>query len=518
MNRETQKKHVETVQLSAELLQHVMSFFISDDTTMIDGTTLRSASRVNKTWKNVIEMKELWRPKKAVQCHCTKSNNSDHNDDLDKKNKSTNQPTNICVKPAVRRPSIHRSLRIKEKCGDGRCEETTTTLPTLMGFVNEKRITNGPEKLTFQVRQRSTGQRWILSISENGEHSESLLRELYRGHLELEDDFLSSNTDHNTTSICGVTYWGGRVVRWYRPIVDNYVRKEIHMPSNRNKKCINKYLRQEQQQWNNTHTISQLRRPPPSIWAVLVDWMAQICECFDLSYETMALATYIFDKYIVSSTSWSRFRRFSQLVLGTSINLSCKTQNSTGFPIFTQRDVIFCADVIFSEDDVLMMERDILHHLGWKLAIPTPLDFIDIFLSSHVRQHPTYPSKVRSMCIYISELILQTDISLRCRPSLIAAATIILAQFVLRDEFINDTTPFLWSEELERTTSVCFSEITQLVISITRAINQIQTAYPELTVINLRHKKEHRHEVAKTSVPVLSSTTALQQYKQQTRL
>lgn len=181
--------------------------------------------------------------------------------------------------------------------------------------------------------------------------------------------------------------------------------------------------------------------------------------------------------------------------------------NVASAPLLNPRDIALCADNTFSEQEVLLMERSILSHLRWKLAIPTPLDFLNICLNA-VAEDCCVP--IRAMSVYILEMALQTDIILRYRPSIVAGASIVLAQVSLREKCKGNIR--LWPDELERLTSISFEEVAEATLNISRAINHVRLAFPQLSVIKRRYEKLRMNEDGEQSIPVLASIMVLKKY------
>jgi len=170
-----------------------------------------------------------------------------------------------------------------------------------------------------------------------------------------------------------------------------------------------------------------------------------------------------------------------------------------------------CGQQLFLDQDVLLMERSILNHLGWKLAIPTPLDFLHVFWDTDGEEHCKAPPVIRSMSTYILEIVLPTDISFRYCPSIVAKASMLLAHFALREEHNTGASSF------EMLTSMSpFAEVAEAAVSISGAIHQDRVACPQLSVIKRRYEKLQWHAVGKTPIPVLTvrSIAALEHFRQ----
>ena len=102
---------------------------------------------------------------------------------------------------------------------------------------------------------------------------------------------------------------------------------------------------------------------------VIVDWMAELVECFDLDDRTFFQAMLLFDRYtsVVASNNNTRrsiHRKYYQLIAGSCVLLASKCNHV----IVTEKDIVFCCDNVFTTEQVLSTETEILQQLDFKLV------------------------------------------------------------------------------------------------------------------------------------------------------
>lgn len=150
--------------------------------------------------------------------------------------------------------------------------------------------------------------------------------------------------------------------------------------------------------------------------AILVDWLVEVHMKFRLVPETLFQCINIIDRYC----SQVKVRRSKlQLVGVTALLIACKYEEIYPPEV---RDCVYITDSAYSSEEVLDMEQDIVHKLGFRLTVPTAYPFLQRFLKL-MKASPL----VRHAASYYTERTLQEHDMLRYRPSLICASAIVLA-------------------------------------------------------------------------------------------
>lgn len=166
---------------------------------------------------------------------------------------------------------------------------------------------------------------------------------------------------------------------------------------------------------------------------VLVDWLSEVVDEFELRQATLYLAVSVLDRYL----SLQPVPRAQLQLLGVTCLWIASKFEDTNPP--SLQEVIEITDHSYAADDVLRMEALVLAQLEYQLAVPTSLTFLHQ-LVSHVqedlsRSSPFYQdpaeaeSEVRLMhtAEYLLELALLTPDTLRYKPSVIAASALQLS-------------------------------------------------------------------------------------------
>ena len=150
--------------------------------------------------------------------------------------------------------------------------------------------------------------------------------------------------------------------------------------------------------------------------AILIDWLVEVHMKFRLVPETLYLCVNIIDRYC----AMVQVKRTKlQLVGVTALLLACKYEEIYPPEV---RDCVYITDRAYTSTEVLDMEQDIVHKLGFKMSVPTAYPFLQRFFTvvkaSKLVQHAS---------AYYTERTLQEHDMLKYRPSVICASAIILA-------------------------------------------------------------------------------------------
>jgi len=160
--------------------------------------------------------------------------------------------------------------------------------------------------------------------------------------------------------------------------------------------------------------------------AILIDWLVEVHMKFRLVPETLYLCVNIIDRYCgLVQVKRSKL----QLVGVTALLIACKYEEIYPPEV---RDCVYITDRAYQSNEVLGMEQDIVHKLGFKITVPTAFPFLQRFFTmvkaSKLVQHASS---------YYTERTLQEHDMLKYRPSVICASAVILAlnhpQYAMED-------------------------------------------------------------------------------------
>ncbi|OIT38355.1 PREDICTED: G2/mitotic-specific cyclin S13-7-like [Nicotiana attenuata] len=175
--------------------------------------------------------------------------------------------------------------------------------------------------------------------------------------------------------------------------------------------------------------------------AVLIDWLVEVHQKFELNPETLYLTINIVDRYLaVKSTS----RRDLQLV-GISAMLIASKYEEIWAP--EVNDFVCISDKSYTHDQVLAMEKEILGQLEWYLTVPTPYVFLARFIKASLPD-----SEIENMVYFLAELGLMNYATIIYCPSMIAASAVYAARHTI------NRTPF-WNETLKLHTGFSESQL-----------------------------------------------------------
>ncbi len=150
--------------------------------------------------------------------------------------------------------------------------------------------------------------------------------------------------------------------------------------------------------------------------AILVDWLIEVHMKFRLVPETLYLCINIIDRYCMKV----KVRRAKlQLVGVTALLIACKYEEIYPPEV---RDCVYITDSAYQREEVLNMEQDIVHKLGFRITVPTAYSFLQRYLKLLKA-----PSMVRHAACYYTERTLQEHDMLCYPPSLVCAAAVVLA-------------------------------------------------------------------------------------------
>ncbi|XP_050235360.1 G2/mitotic-specific cyclin S13-7-like [Mercurialis annua] len=198
--------------------------------------------------------------------------------------------------------------------------------------------------------------------------------------------------------------------------------------------------------------------------AILIDWLIDVHQKFELSRETLYLTINIIDRFLSVKTVP---RRELQLV-GISATLVASKYEEIWPP--EVNDLVCISDRAYSHQQVLSMEKTILGKLEWILTVPTHYVFLARFIKASI------PDKqMENMVYYLAELgIMHYDAVMYC-PSMVAASAVYAARCSLKKSPV-------WTETLKLHTGYSESQVKNCGVLLAflhskAAENKLQTVY-----------------------------------------
>ncbi|XP_048454068.1 cyclin-A1 isoform X3 [Rhincodon typus] len=178
-----------------------------------------------------------------------------------------------------------------------------------------------------------------------------------------------------------------------------------------------------------------------SMRSILVDWLVEVGEEYNLQTETLYLAINYLDRFL---SCMSVLRGKLQLV-GTAAMLIASKYEEIYPPEIDE--FVYITDDTYTKKQLLRMEHLLLKVLSFDMTVPTVNQFLTQFLKEEgidgqmvgVRLGNSEIWKIlnkRQFIWYIAELsLLEADVCLKYAPSLMAAAAYCLANYTINNAF-----------------------------------------------------------------------------------
>ncbi|KFK40138.1 hypothetical protein AALP_AA3G335700 [Arabis alpina] len=154
--------------------------------------------------------------------------------------------------------------------------------------------------------------------------------------------------------------------------------------------------------------------------AILIDWLIEVHDKFDLMNETLFLTVNLIDRFL---SKQGVMRKKLQLVGLVALLLACKYEE-VSVPVV--EDLVLISDKAYTRKDVLEMEKTMLSTLQFNVSLPTQYPFLKRFLKAAQAN-----KKCEILASFLIELALVEYEMLRFPPSLLAATAVYTAQCTL---------------------------------------------------------------------------------------
>merc|ERR1712141_383323 len=219
----------------------------------------------------------------------------------------------------------------------------------------------------------------------------------------------------------------------------------------------------------------------PKMRAVLVDWLIQVHQQFNLLQETLYLTVAILDRFLQDHASKIE-RKQLQLVGVASMFIAAKYEEMYAPEI---GDFVYITDRAYTESQIREMEMRILDTLGFDLGRPLPLHFL-----RRNSKAGNVDALTHTMVKYIMELTLVEYKMAHWKPSLVAASALALSLKVLDQD--QKSLSQLWSPTLVHYTSYKLSEISDTVAKLATLVLTTSRAPENSKLLAVRKKYEDK--------------------------
>lgn len=221
-----------------------------------------------------------------------------------------------------------------------------------------------------------------------------------------------------------------------------------------------------------------------SMRTILVDWLIEVQENFELFHETLYLAVQITDRYLAHRDVR---REYLQLVGATSMLIAAKFEELSP-PLVD--DFLYLCDDAYNHEDLLKMEQDILKALDYDINIPVAYRFL-----RRLARAADASMETHTLARYIAESTLQEYAFVTERPSYVAACSMYLA---LRMKRLGP-----WTPTLQHYSGYHVAEMMPLV----KRLNQLlRTPLDQTATVRSKYSHEVFFKVA--TVPPLEDVEA----------
>ncbi|KAH8421285.1 hypothetical protein KR009_012033 [Drosophila setifemur] len=227
--------------------------------------------------------------------------------------------------------------------------------------------------------------------------------------------------------------------------------------------------------------------------ALLIDWMVQVQETFELNHETLYLAVKIVDLYLCREViSMEKL----QLLGDAAIFIACKYDERQP-PLI--KDFLSICDGAYNRDELVAMEREALRTINFDLGIPLSYRFLRRYARCAKVPMPTL-----TLARYILELSLMDYATIAFSDSKIASAALFMALRMHGGHGQLDKQT--WSSTLAYYTGLELAEFGEIVPVLNAGLHRKSRA----TMKTIRNKYSLKifYEVAK--VPLLSNQELFQ--------
>lgn len=217
--------------------------------------------------------------------------------------------------------------------------------------------------------------------------------------------------------------------------------------------------------------------------SLLVDWMVEVQETFELNHETLYLAVKIVDLFLCRELI---NKDKLQLLGAAALFIACKFDERT--PPLVE-DFLYICDGAYKHDELIQMEITTLKTIQFDLGIPLSYRFLRRYARCAKTQMPTL-----TLARYILELSLMDYDCITLSDSKMACAALFMA---LR--LHGEAKP--WSPTLIHYTGYQLQDFAEIVPILNAGLHR----KPKGTIKTIRSKYSHKifHEVAK--VPLMTT-------------
>jgi len=214
--------------------------------------------------------------------------------------------------------------------------------------------------------------------------------------------------------------------------------------------------------------------------AILVDWMAEVQESFELNHETMYLAVKMVDLYLGKQLVK---REKLQLVGATCLYIAAKYDERCPPAI---DDFCYICDDAYGQKEILNMEAVVLRTMNFDIGMPLSYRFLRRY-----SRCAKFGMDILTLARYVLEMSLMEYEFIDIKDSMIAASALLLA-LVMKE--VEDP----WTKTLEHYTGYAKQDLFDLTH---RLHNYLSNVPSHLKTIRSKYSHKVFYGVAKIPLP-----------------
>ncbi|XP_071759658.2 G2/mitotic-specific cyclin-B3 isoform X2 [Centroberyx gerrardi] len=176
------------------------------------------------------------------------------------------------------------------------------------------------------------------------------------------------------------------------------------------------YLKQREEKFVLRDYMPQQPSLNPGMRAILIDWLVEVQENFELNHETLYLAVKMTDHYL----SLTPVNRENLQLIGSTTMLIASKFEERSPPCVD--DFLYICDDAYQREELISMEAGILQTLGFDISIPIPYRFLRRYAKCVSAGMDTL-----TLARYVCEMSLQEMELVPERGSLLASACLLIA-------------------------------------------------------------------------------------------
>ncbi|PIK52675.1 cyclin B3 [Apostichopus japonicus] len=247
---------------------------------------------------------------------------------------------------------------------------------------------------------------------------------------------------------------------------------------------IFQYLKFREAEFKVKPYFQQQKELTPHMRSILMDWMVEVQENFELNHETLYLAVKLVDLYLMEV----QINKDTLQLLGASAMFISAKFDERCPPAL--EDFIFICDDAYDRGQFIKMEKDILKCIDYDLGMPLSYRFLRRYAKCVHASMETL-----TLGRFILELSLMEPEFIVTSESKLAAAALLLA-FMMKSSG-------KWDATLEHFSGYKSSELAQLVQRLNAML--VKPAHKQLTTVRTKYSHKVFYEVA--NIPPLEVLT-----------